>query len=408
MKRKQLILPFVVLGFGALFAVLLVATRPSVEPRQIVKTAPLVDAMIVRPQALRLSVSAQGTVVPRRESELIPQVSGEVLWVSPQLASGGFFEKGEALLRIDPVDYEAELESARAALTRAESEESRASVERLRQRRLADLSVASQARIDDALNGHRIAQAMLREAHAALGRAERNLSRTELLAPYAGRVRSKNVDVGQFVSRGTALASLYAVDFAEVRLPLPDRELRYLDVPLGYSAEQDSAGDEAGKLGAKVSLRAEFAGRDHEWFGRIVRSEAEIDPRSRMVTLIARVEDPYARASADEDTGASNPAAAPLAVGLFVQAQIRGLVIPDAIIVPRVALQDGDRVLVIDADNRIHFREVDILRRERERVVLESGLAAGERVLISPMPAAVEGMRVRTKEDGPELARVDS
>ena len=194
MKRKQLILPFVVLGFGALLAVLLVVMRPSVEPRVIVKTAPLVEAMIVRPQALRLSVSAQGTVVPRRESELIPQVSGEVSWVSPQLASGGFFEKGEALLRIDPVDYEAELESARAALTRAESEESRASVERQRQRRLADRSVASQARagdvpaldrLTDCVAGDSPVSSVLGEiqlrGHACLPRAEPH--------PIAGQTR---------------------------------------------------------------------------------------------------------------------------------------------------------------------------------------------------------------------------
>jgi RND family efflux transporter MFP subunit len=408
MSRKQVILPFVVLSVGVLLAWVLMVSRATVEPKPLVKTPPLVEAMVVHTQSVRLHVDAQGTVVPRRESELIPQVSGEVVWVSPQLATGGFFEKGESLLRIDPVDYEAELESARAALTRAESEESRARKERERQRRLADRSVASQARIDDTINGHKIAEAMLREARSQLGRAERNLARTELLAPYAGRVRSKNVDVGQFASRGAALASLYAVDYAEVRLPLPDRELRYLNVPLGYSADEPVLGEVSDNLGAEVILRAEFAGRHHEWTGRIVRSEGEIDPRSRMVTLIARVEDPYARRADPSDLGAPIFEAPPLAVGLFVQAEILGLELPKAIIVPRAALQDGDRVLVIDHEQRIRFRDVDVLRRERDRVLIEGGIVAGERVLTTAMPAAVDGMRVRTRDDRPELAQVDS
>ena len=396
--NKRIVLPFAALGVGVVLSTLLVVARPSVEPKPIERIPPLVEALTLRPERVHLQVTAQGTVVPRRESELVPQVSGEVVWVSPNLAPGGFFEKDEPLLRIDAVDYQAELESGRAALARAKSEAVRARKERDRQRQLAGRSVASQSRIDDSENDHAVAEAMLREARASLGRAERNLARTEMLAPFAGRVRKESVDVGQFVSRGSALASLYAVDYAEVRLPLPDRELRYLKVPLGYSADRPGA---HGSTGVEVTLRAEFAGRMHEWKGQIVRSEGEIDPRSRMVTLVARVADPYGRTAAE-------PHATPLAVGLFVQAEIRGLELADAIVVPRSALQDGDRVLVIDSDDRIHFRDVDVLRRERERVIVSEGLAAGERILTTPMPAAVEGMSVRTRKSGPDLARASS
>ena len=396
--NKRIVLPFAALGVGVVLSTLLVVARPSVEPKPIERIPPLVEALTLRPERVHLQVTAQGTVVPRRESELVPQVSGEVVWVSPNLAPGGFFEKDEPLLRIDAVDYQAELESGRAALARAKSEAVRARKERDRQRQLAGRSVASQSRIDDSENDHAVAEAMLREARASLGRAERNLARTEMLAPFAGRVRKESVDVGQFVSRGSALASLYAVDYAEVRLPLPDRELRYLKVPLGYSADRPGAHR---STGVEVTLRAEFAGRMHEWKGQIVRSEGEIDPRSRMVTLVARVADPYGRTAAE-------PHATPLAVGLFVQAEIRGLELADAIVVPRSALQDGDRVLVIDSDDRIHFRDVDVLRRERERVIVSEGLAAGERILTTPMPAAVEGMSVRTRKSGPNLARASS
>jgi RND family efflux transporter MFP subunit len=336
-----------------------------------------------------------------------------VVWVSPALVSGGFFEAGQPLVRIDRRDYEADLESARAGAARAQSEHARAAKERDRQRRLADRSVASESRIDDAENAYRAAAAALREAQARLDRAERDLDRTELRAPYTGRVRSERVDVGQFVSRGSAIATLYAVDYAEVRLPIPDRELAYVDLPLAYrpeagsdTASQPGLETAAAQNGSLVRLRAEFAGRERVWTGRIVRTEGEIDPKSRMVHAVARVEDPYAR-----DAGSQRP---PLAVGLFVEAEILGRSIDAAVTLPRAALRreeagpgepsrDGHFVLVVNDESRLEFRPVEVLRSERERVVIGAGLAAGERVCISPLRAPVDGMAVRVAaENTPE------
>ena len=232
-KRVALV-PIAILGLGIIAVYFLWLTRPQAAPAPVEVALPLIRVQTLGPEPLQLFVHAQGTVAPRTESELKAQVSGEVVWVSPSLAPGGFFDAGDPLLKLSPVDYEADLESARAFLARAESEAKRARKDRNRQRRLADRSVASQARIDDAENAARISEASLREARARLGRAERDLERTELYAPYSGRVRAEQVDLGQFVSRGEPLALIYAVDYAEVRLPIPDRELRYLDVPLGY------------------------------------------------------------------------------------------------------------------------------------------------------------------------------
>jgi RND family efflux transporter MFP subunit len=418
MKRAmKILLPLVVLSLGALGAVVMIALRPAPEARPQEPVAPLVRTIRVMPQDVHFIVSAQGTIMPRRQSDLVPQVSGEVVWVSPDLAAGGFFAQGEVLLRIDPADYEAALESARANEARAESEYARARKERARQGRLADRSVASEAHIDDAENALRVAQASLREKRAQLERAERDLTRTELRAPYAGRVREKSVDVGQFVSRGQLLAKLYAVDYAEVRLPLPDRELAYLDLSLAYrsereddepggseadaAAESQSAAPEPAAPGPAVSLHAEFAGRMHTWQGFIVRTEGEIDPKSRMVNVVARVEDPYGR-----DTAGERP---PLAVGLFVQAEIAGRLAPGAFVVPRSALRRDEadrkhRVLVVDDELRLWPREVEVLRQERERVVLGDGLLAGERVCISPLRAVVDGMRVRVQDEPGDVA----
>jgi RND family efflux transporter MFP subunit len=413
--ERKIWLPLAILGIGVLGVGALVATRPRVEPAPPDVPAPLVRAVRVEPQPLQFTVRAHGTVVPRTESELVPQVSGEVVWVSPALVSGGFFEAGQPLVRIDPADYEADLRSARAVTARAQSEHRRTTKELERQRQLADRSVASEARIDDAENAFRAAGAALREAEARLERAARDLERTELQAPYAGRVREEHVDVGQFVTRGVAIATLYAVDYAEVRLPIPDRELAYVDLPLAYRPEGGS-GDEttpaAASAGPLVRLRAEFAGRDHVWTGRIVRTEGEIDAKSRMVNAVARVEDPYAR-----EVGSERP---PLAVGLFVEAEILGRRIDAAVVLPRPALRraeaapggparGGHFVLVVTGDSRLEFRPVQVLRTERERAVIGAGLAGGERVCVSPLRAPVDGMAVRVADEKtPDLAKTGS
>ena len=412
--------PIAVLVAAVGIVVLLVVTRTPIQPKPPDVVAPLVRTVVAQPGPFQFVVQAQGTVVPRRESDLVPQVSGEVVWVSPDLVDGGFFEAGQPLVRIDRADYEAALESARANVARSESEYARAKKERGRQRSLADRSVASQANIDDAENAYRVAEATLRERRAQLETAQRDLERTELRAPYDGRVRQEQVDDGQFASRGVPLAKLYAVDYAEVVLPLPDRELAYLDLSLARRTQEDdpapSAGEDAEKAppearrdsGPVVTLRADFAGRRNAWQGRIVRTEGEIDPKSRMVQVVARVEDPYGVAAT-----ADRP---PLAVGLFVEAEIEGRVVQDAFVLPRSALhrdreEDDDQVLVVDADSRLRFRPVDVLRTEHERVIVGAGLEAGDRICISPLRAVTDGMRVRVAQDtavAPELAGAGS
>ncbi len=388
MERKALV-PLAILGVGLVVVGILSLTRPGVKQDRPPVSAPLVSVIEAQPRDLQFSVHTQGTVVPRTESDLISQVSGEVVWVSPNLVSGGFFEAGEPLLRIDPSDYRVEVEAARAVVARTRSEYERAKTEIERQRRLAEQGVASQARIDDAENAFRVAEAELREHTARLARAERDLDRTEIRAPYPGRVRSEKVDVGQFTSRGVSIATLYATDYAEVRLPLPDRDLFYLDLPFDLNGASDPDPSEA-KRGPEVRLRAEFAGEPRTWIGHIVRTEGEIDPKSRMVHLVARVEDPYGRSGVRDSV--------PLAVGLFVQAEIQGRTVENVFVLPRTALRTEtgeDLVYVVDDGDRLRFRTVETLRAERDEVVIGSGLQPGERVCISPMAAAVDGMAVR-------------
>jgi hypothetical protein len=189
--------------------------------------------------------------------------------------------------------------------------------------------------------------------------------------------------VGQFVNRGAAMARLYATDYAEIRLPISDHELAFLDLPLWY---RDGGADAEGPA---VELRAHFAGAEHAWAGYVVRTEGEIDPKSRMVHVIARVEDPYARSG-------TRP---PLAVGLFVEAQILGREVDEVLTVPRAAMRGPDQLVVADAQDRLRFRRAEVVRAEREQVVIRSELEPGDRVIVSSIEAAVDGMRVRPVTD---------
>jgi RND family efflux transporter MFP subunit len=386
--HPKALLPLLAVTVGAIFAFVIVASTdpPASQPAD--APVPLVRVVVVQPETVTLRVRTYGTVEPRTESELIPQVAGPVVWISPALVSGGFFEEGEPLLRIDPRDYEASLESARAALERRRSEHHRAKKRFARQSKLKGRDAASEAAFDDADNALRVAVASLREARAGLGKAERDLARTELLGPFSGRVRTEQVDVGQFLNRGQSIARLYAIDFAEVRLPVPDDDLPFIELPLarkGQLPEEEQP---------QVVLRARFAGAQQEWTGRVVRTEGEIDPRSRMIHAVARVEKPYE----------SIDGRPPLAVGLFVDAEIVGRSVEGIFDIPRSAVYEGDVVHVVGDDDQLHFRRIEVLREEHSRVLVSEGLQSGDRVAISRLAIPVEGMRVRPLEVGVDAA----
>jgi len=383
--RRKWAWPLAVVVGSIALALGLTAMRPAVETSPPETILPLVRVLEVRTEHVRMDVETQGTVLPRTESDLVPEVSGTVVWLSPAMASGGFFATGDPLLRIDRHDYETALRRAEASVRALRSQASVATRNRDRSRTLAADGLISRAALDDAENLARVAAAQLAEADAALERATRDLARTEITAPYDGRVRTESVDVGQFVERGRAVARLYAVDYAEVRLPVPDDQLAFLDVPLDGTMATD---------GPRVDLEAEFAGGRHRWQGRIVRTEGEIDPESRMIHVVARIDDPYDRGNAVDGP--------PLAVGMFVSATIHGREIPDAVVLPRAALRLGGVVWVALPDGTLREREIGIGRTDHERIVVLEGLAAGDRVCLSPVEGFVDGMRVRTR--APEAA----
>ena len=363
----------------------LMVTRPQLDPSEPEPVAPAVRVMHVNPGSERMMVHAQGTVSPRTEADLVPEVSGNVLWISPNLVAGGYFEEGEPLLRIDDRDYRYALERATAAVDRAMAENEFATFELQRLREMEERNLISPSDVETGMRAARVTEAALADARAALNQAELDLSRTEVIAPFTGLVRSEQVDPGQFVNRGSAIARLYAVDYVEVRLPIADQQLAYLDIPPMQRGELDEAS------APDVLLSADFAGQHYKWRGTIVRTEAEIDMRSRMVNAVARVR--------TTDDAAGNPHYVPPPVGLFVEAEIQGRSAENVVMVPRSVIRNGNQVPVVDDDDRLRFRTVSIARIYGDDAYIDGGLEKGERVCLTVLQAVIDGMRVEVVEE---------
>jgi RND family efflux transporter MFP subunit len=187
--------------------------------------------------------------------------------------------------------------------------------------------------------------------------------------------------MGQYVSPGQGLATLYATDAAEIVVPMEDRDLFWFHVP-GFTGDAPE--------GSEAEVSGQIAGQNLLWKGRVVRSEGQVNERTRMVHVVVQVEKPYAEKP-------------PLAVGVFVTVNIKGSFLEKAVIIPRSALHPGDKVWVVDEKGSLEFRDVDIARFSTRGVVIKGGLSDGEQIVVSPLKAVSDGMQVRpvlvTKED---------
>ena len=384
------LLPVLILIGAVLVAMLLAASKREAPRKPDVQRATLVDVMPVERRDVEFKIQSQGTVRPRTETTLVAQVSGTIESVATAFEAGGFFRQGETLLQIDPRDYqvnvmqaEANLASARAqlALETAQAKQAAKDWEQLGGRRGAPSDLV--------LRKPQVAgaEAAVEAAEADLARARRDLERTTVKAPYDGMVRSKLADLGQFVTNGAQLAEIFAVDSAEIRLPLSDRDLAYISLP---DTSETTPTDDSGAV-PTATLIAEVAGKLHRWETPIVRTEGVIDEQTRLTYVVARINDPYGLRPNEGDSP-------PLRVGTFVQAEIQGLGASDVFAVPRYLVRGDNQLMVIDEDNRLRMRELEVIRADREYVYVGSGLQSGERVVTTAIDTPIDGMALRTPD----------
>ena len=371
---RTIVIPSAIVIAFLFGAATLMATAPELEPSSIKPVPVTVRVQNVDMEAIQLKVHSQGSVVPSTVSQLIPEVSGRVTWTSPNLVAGGYFAAGQELARIDELDYKNARDRAKAALNRAKAEVEHARFEYGRLKSLAERKLTSRSALENGLRAYRVSQAAFEDATVSFEQAEENLNRTVLRAPFDGLVKSENVDIGQFAARGQAIATLYASDIVEVRLPIADRQQAFLNLPSLRTGNLPETQQPS------VTLTAEYGGRTLNWAGKIVRTEAEIDTASRMVQLVARVE-----------TQADQPG---LSVGLFVNAEISGIAVEDVVVLPRSSMRNENQVLIVDGENKIRFRTVTPLRLYQDSVLIADGLVEGDRVCVSTLQTAIEGMNV--------------
>ncbi len=384
-KLFKALLPVLVLVTAGTIAAYSVSNRETPTRRVVWPVLPTVDVMLLARSDYPLRLQTRGTVRARTESTLIPEISGTVVRISPQLRAGEFFEAGDVLLEIDPRDYRAEvmvaeanLEQARAAEVEEQARAAQAAAEwqGLGEAAEPDPLVLRKPQLASA-------RALIKSAEARLLRARLSLERTVIRAPYAGRVLEQGVDVAQYVAPGTVLARIYAVDYAEIRLPLSNRQLEFVDLPERYRG--NGAGVETAPQ-PRVWLSARIGSKTHTWAGRVVRTEGAIDTQSRQLFVVAQVDDPYGKGPVGRP---------PLKLGQFVEAAIEGREFKQVFVIPRAALRAGGRLLLADADDRIQSRMVKVLWQDAENVVVGDGLAEGERLVLTALGGGMEGVKVR-------------
>lgn len=375
-------LPIIILLVAVGVTALLVISKKPPEKKETVEKAFLVDAQPVFYRNVEFTVASQGNVQPKHKTTIAAQLSGKVVAVSDNFVAGGFFNAGDVLLTLEQDDYTTEVSLAKAELAKAEA----ALEEEIARGKVAEQewhSINSIAPPDLGLRKPQLKkeQANVLAAKAKLARAERNLSRTRIIAPYAGIVVSRTVDLGQFLNSGTPVGEIYSTNKAEVRLPLTDSDIAFIDV------EQDPMNSNP------VVLEAVVGGEFQRWQGRLVRNEGVLDMNNRLIYAVIEVNDPYMRTDDAHNM--------PLRFGQFVHATITSTTNESLVVVPRHLLRLDGTVLAVNDDSALTMKKVTIVRSDAESIYIRSGLDDGDRLVHSAVPNPYEGMPVRLPDTDP-------
>lgn len=392
MRAKLLKLsgPALVLGIAAGVVVLLKLSAPEPQTDEAPPRPVTVYTHLAQSTDAVLSVQTQGEVRARTMINLTAQVSGRVISVSPEYVEGGRFDPDTVLLEIDDGDYRLALREAEAAVAAAELSVEQALADAdVARKQLRDVPNASSL----SLKKPQIAEAKARReaAQAALELAKLNLERTHVRLPFEGRVARTSVHIGEVISMGATLAEVFSTDRVQVRLPLNNRQLSSLGLPIGYAAESDAA--------PLVDFTADVAGVTQHWTGRLARIDAAVDPSTRLIYATAEVDDPYGQGQSEQGM--------PLAVGLFVEAEIAGRLLENTVRIPSKGLRPGNQLFVVDSSGLLDIRTAEVAHATSEHAIISEGLRPGERLIVSALRNPISGMALSTIDERQFAARED-
>lgn len=379
--KKKWLITISTLVVGIVLVWLLASGRDAPEQTAPAAVAPVVvEVVTVTPGNIAPTIHTQGTVMALREIDLVAQVGGRMAFVSDAFASGGYFAKGETLAALEDLDYRAALAQARSQLAQAQQQlASEKGLARQARREWRDLGNAEANDLFLRKPQLVAAEALVGAAEAGLDLAELNLRRTQFSVPFNARVLEVYADLGQFVSAGSKVARLIDTDAAELRLPLTDRQLMLLDLPVPRDGSAITQ-----SLEARVTVR--FAGRDWQWPAGIVRTEAAVDPASRVFYAVARIESPFVQYA-----GSNRP---PMVVGQFAEVSLQARLLNDVIVLPREALIQGRLVWQVQADNTLRQVAVEWLHSDADQVTVRGDFVGEQRIVAAPLVVMADGMVV--------------
>jgi RND family efflux transporter MFP subunit len=387
-KITRIILPVTIIGVLLTVAMVIRANPPESQrrftpPKQVM----VVNASRVQVQDYPILLESYGSVQPRTQTTLTAQVSGQVVYVNPNIRDGGFFNKGDVLVSIDPRDYEANVRIAQAGLMDA-------------RQTLADASARSElAREDWSSLGNEgeppelvlrlpqleAARAGVISAEATLQKAELELERTRIVAPFAGRVLQQGADIGQVVSPNSEIATIYATDYVEVRLPIRNRDLKYIALPELYR-DIEPAGSQ---VDAKIV--SDLVGRT-VWDAALVRTEGAIDQSARQLHVIAQISDPFSKGVDGRPQ---------LKIGQYVTAMMAGQTLKNVVVIPNSAIYQGSYIYVVEND-LLQRRNVEITWQNDHDAIIETGLNDGDILVTTTLGQVTSGVRVSAVLDEPK------
>jgi len=380
LKNRKLI-PVAIFGGLVMLALIIRMNPPESEQRQAFDGAQLlVETQVVTARDYQITLESYGSVQPRTQSILVAQVSGQIVSVNPNVRDGGFFEEGDILATIDARDYEANVRIAAATLMDARQVLAEADARTTQARedweRLGNSGEAPDLVLR--LPQLEAAKARVISAESTLQKSELDLERTNIVAPFAGRILRKLADVGRVVSPNTQLAEIYATDYVEIRLPLRNRDLSFINLPEAYRYS-----DAKDRAAGKVEIQYELGGQE-TWDATLVRTEGAIDETARQLHVIAQIDDPF---------GPGSEGRAPIKIGQYVTATLEGKIVPAAIVIPNNTIYQGSYVYIVE-DDVLSRRDIDIVWQNDAEAIVGAGLEPGNALVSTPLGQVTSGIRV--------------
>lgn len=385
-SKRQILLPVLVIMAAILVTFLMVSQRETPAKKAVDTRLNQVNAIALHTETLQIPLASQGVVEARTRIRLLPEVSGRIVEVADHWVNGGYVRKGEVMLRIEDHSYRNQLARAKASLAQANSvltqEKALAYVAKKDWEKRSDHADDNQAGRSLALREPQLAsaQAQLSAAEADVASAEILLEKTRIRAPFDGIISNKAVDIGQVISPGQLLAEFDAIDIAEVRVPLTQRQQSLLDLP-GLAASKP----------VDAELLYHTASGVFRYPGQLVRTEAILDDVTKVLYGVIRIADPY------QLDGSQLP---PLPLGAFVEIDIVSRPLAGIVRLPQRLLRPGNRIWVADIDNRLQQRTVTLLPVRGDTIYVESGLLPQDRIIVSSVVDAHEGNPVDVLMDG--------